>query len=133
VKENTMNESAFRVAYTLPRNGANALIRHPLSRSFIYSDGVREIADLGCHWLLDIIGTEGLMAARKDRDAQEGALIVITLRCHHGGMLISMKSNDDKPAFWNRNVTSTDFPAGDWKLYGQFNGPDLVLILPNEY
>ena len=33
-------------------------VRHPLVRSFLFSDGMQECAEAGCYWLLDVLATE---------------------------------------------------------------------------
>ncbi len=53
-----MNTTDFKRIYAESRNGVDQFYFHPFARSFAYSDGVKDLADTGCHWLLDILATE---------------------------------------------------------------------------
>ena len=53
-----MDTETFKAAYNESRNGVNTWFRHPFNHNFHYSDGVQELAEAGCYWLLDVLATE---------------------------------------------------------------------------
>ncbi len=122
-----MNADAFTTAYGELRNGANGFIRHPLSRKFIYSDGVQECAEAGCYWLLDILATElpGLM--------REGDFVLVAVTVADGQADITGKWTDAEPPRWTKHIDFTDMPAGQWKFFVTHDGLNVTCILPNEY
>ena len=44
-----MNSKEFKQAYYASHNGVNHLVRNFLYPKFLYSDGIAEYADAGCH------------------------------------------------------------------------------------
>lgn len=122
-----MDIEAFKQAYDESRNGANEMYRHLLCRRFVYSDGVQELAELGCYWFLDIIGTEVLPHVR---GFDLG--IITVLVSSHSQAHISLSMSDDEPAVWNRDIEFTDMPEGEWHFCIQRNGSDYVMCLMSE-
>lgn len=121
--------------------GSDGRTRHPLNRSFIYTEGVKEIAELaGAYWLLDILATECAPALLKLFLDKEDwfQLVTFTVNDSSAGML-TMASDLNKPAIWSRSLEYTDFPPGQWKLYlavDQVVEPgrtNVVAMLPTEY
>lgn len=102
------------------RNGCNNYIRHPLARRFIYTDGVKEVADLcGAYWLLDILATEAGPALVKQHDIDYSAisLIEVSVVPYNGvesQCRINLTVDDDQPAIWVKHLAFTDFPEGSW-------------------
>lgn len=108
------------------RNGCNSYIRHPLARKLIYTDGIKEVADLcGAYWLLDIIGTEAAPALMKQYQDGYANVGLIEVRVNDEGAVIALTLDDDAPDAWSRHIEYTDFPHGHWvfKL-----GMDTVLV-----
>lgn len=130
-----MDAQKVRAVLDLSRNGCNSYFRHPLARSFLYTDGVKELAELGAYWLLDILGTEGVQAIRKDQDASNGSMVVCKLAVAAGGdgFTITLSSNDDNPPFYTFRGPFTTFPEFGCTLYLQDDGEHVVCILPSEY
>ena len=124
-----MDNAKFISTYNESRNGANGLLFNPLYPKLKYSDGVRDCAETGCYWLLDIIGTEGLAPLRK----QNTTLGIITVKVANDKAVISMSTGDDIPPVWSRKVDYTDMPEGEWLFYLADEGSRFVLILPSEY
>lgn len=123
-----MNIDCFKEIYNESRNGANFMTRHPLSRRFIYSDGVKDLADEGCYWLLDIIGTEVIQVIGNDYDM---GIVKVNVSNHQAVIVLEMA--DDVPPAWRREIEYTDMPAGEWMFYVQWDGENYTMILPTEY
>ena len=124
-----MNVEQFTDAYNTPRNGTDAFHYNPLYRQFQYSDGVKECAEAGCYWLLDVLGTE-LTTHMRDR---RGEFCVVKVHVKDGSATITGELRDDDPAPYKRTVEWTDMPPGEWTLFVQYNGSKFFCILPSEY
>lgn len=125
-----MNTEKFIAAYNEPRNGANRLIRHPLVRPFLYSDGVQECAAAGAYWLLDVLATEmpGWI-----RETAVG-MAVVNVSVKDSEALITSERWDGDEDGYRRHVTYTDLPDGEWVFYISDNGDrTFTCILPSEY
>lgn len=126
-----MNTDAFKQAYNASRNGTDNFHFNPLYRKFLYSDGVRECAEAGCYWLLDILGTELPAAFKKHPD--EG-LCIVKVTVKDGKAAIRGEFTDDDPKPYKRVIGYTDMPEGEWTFYVNDDGDGkLRCILPKEY
>ena len=124
-----MNHTEFKRIYGESRNGANGMVRHPLVRSVIYSDGVQDLAETGMYWALDIFATElPKMMRRHDEH-----MLVITVKVTGSGAIITATGAGDKPLPWGRVIDWTDMPDGDWIFYMADEGDTFSIILPSEY
>ena len=128
-----MDETKFRQVYGESRNGCDHFVRHPLGRALRYSDGVQELAQLGCYWLLDIVATEIVLVYRKrDEDARHTTLRV---QVDAGKAYLSLEHEGAE--VWRKRVDCTDMPSGDWRflLTNEGHPPmiDIAMILPSEY
>lgn len=125
-----MNEAQFKAAYNESRNGANGFIRHPLVKSFHYSDGVQECAEAGCYWLLDVLATEIRV---KDFVAHESVMCIVKITVKDGTGRIVGEFYDDDPSAYTKSM-NTDLPDGEWVFYLSDDGDNIVrCILPSEY
>lgn len=124
-----MNTGQFKSVYAVMRNGANGFFRHPLVRKFQYSDGVQELAETGCYWLLDVIATEFC----KPLTSSGEYMGIIKVSVTDSNCAIEMTVDDDKPAVYAKMVGWTDMPEGEWNLYLADEGERYALILPTEY
>ena len=125
-----MNTTQFIAAYNESRNGANHLARHPLVRSFLYSDGVQECAEAGAYWLLDVLATE-IPAMMRESGL---GLAVVNVAVKDGEATITCEKWDDDDNPYRRHVTWTDLPEGEWPFYVADNGDrTFTCILPSEY
>ncbi len=106
-----MDSIAFRKAYNESRNGANEFYRHSLARSFHYSDGVRECAQAGCYWLLDIAATELPAVMRKHGEPR--AILKVHVKGNQSCDL-ELTVSDNEPPIWSRIISYTDMPEGSW-------------------
>lgn len=129
-----MDEKTFLETYNASRNGCNHYVRHGLVKGFVMTDGVHDLANTGCHWMLDILATEGMEAIKQDPQASSGYLVEFTAKVDDSnGVRMELKASDEAPAFWKRYIGYTDLPRGDWTLFLQHDGDHVVVILPSEY
>lgn len=127
-----MDTDKFKHIYNESRNGTDGWTRHPLARRLVYSDGVRELAETGCYWLLDIIGTEFVQAA--DRNKEElGGLGFIYADVSEGHCRIFLRRDSNEPSLYTREVDWTDMPDGNWVFYFAEELGRWALHLPSEY
>ena len=123
-----MDADKFTCAYKESRNGTDGFTRS-FVRSFLLSDGVKECADAGCHWLTDIAATELPKALRKT--AESLGCLLVTVK-NKKAKLILTGSGDVK--LWAKDVSYTDMPEGGWMFYVADDGDGTVkMILPTEY
>lgn len=125
-----MDEAKFKAAYEESRNGANHFVRHPLVRGFLYSDGVEQIAEAGCYWLLDIIATECPHSLR--RAGEVNAMVRVTVGKDHQALIDMTVAGDARPV-WTRHINVTDMPPGQWLFELADEGHGCVLILLTEH
>lgn len=122
-----MDAKKFEEIFNESRNGCSGYFRHWAVRNFVYTDGVKDLADTGVHWLLDIIATE---VAQK---VPVGPVGVITCIVDDSGAAITLSLEDDAPAVWARKIDFTDMPIGKWAFIIQNDGTNVVMILTTEY
>lgn len=128
-----MNANAFIQAYDASRNGCNNFVRHPLVRSFAYSDGVQECAEAGCHWLLDILATE--LPAQFVKHREDSNTCLVTAKVSKGKATLTAEFVDGVVG-WKKRVDTTDLPEGEWSFYVADEGemaPRYRMILLTEY
>lgn len=126
-----MNVEAFTNAYNESRNGANHFYKNPLYPKFLYSDGVQQLAEAGCYWLIDILGTELPIEFYKRVDADT---CIVKITAKNGKAVLVGEFQDNDPTAWRKFIETTDLPNGEWKLF-VFDGSSEILtcILPSEY
>lgn len=91
--------------------------------SMIYTDGVAHFADAGgCHWFLDIIGTEVFELHKVN------PFIGVTMTVANDKADI-VASDGDTNQIWSRHIEYTDCPEGVYQFYLI----DKVLLLTSEY
>ena len=96
---------------------------NPLYPWMKYTDGVAYFAEhAGCHWFLDILGTE--LAAHVRRNP----FMAITMSVKDSIANIVVTDGKDNN-IWSRKEIYTDCPAGNWKFFLT----DKVLMLTSEY
>ena len=124
-----MNQTEFKRLYNESRNGANHMVRHPLVRSVIYSDGMQAVAETGIYWALDIFATE----LPKMMHRYGESMLVITVKVTGSDAKITATGSGDKLLPWSRDINWTDMPEGDWMFYMSDDGDTFTIILPSEY
>ena len=123
-----MNTEKFIQTYNESRNGANEFYQHPLVRKFAYSDGVRDCAECGIYWLIDIAATELPNILTEHREY----LGVLTASVKGSVANLRMTGSCDL-VLWNRTIDWTDMPDGDWVFFISDDGDHFTCILPSEY
>jgi hypothetical protein len=128
-----VDKDKFAAIYNESRNGCNGFIRHALSRSFAYSDGVQELAELGCYWLLDILATE-LPAVFKENEHVSSMCIVKVVSSKPGATFTG--EFKDGVVAWSKTLGYADIPYGEWIFYIADDGEGSTpyrMILPGEH
>lgn len=123
-----MNNEKFIAAYNESRNGANEFYRHPLVRNFAMSDGMKDCADAGCWWMVDIVATELPDVLRKMGEHMG----CVEVQVGDGKALMVMTGSGDR-LLWKRKIDMTDMPDGDWMFYLSNDSVRFTMILPKEY
>ena len=126
-----MNDQQFLTAYNASRNGTDKFYLNRLYPKFLYSDGVKECAEAGCYWLLDILGTELPAEFKKRVDYSCSVSVAVTedSKCVITGSFI-----DDDPSPYIRHVEYTDMPPGTWTFFVTIEkGGVFRCILLSEY
>lgn len=116
-----MDTEKFKAAYNASRNGCNEFIRHPLARSFAYTDGAQECAEAGCYWLIDILATELPAEFRKQNNVPSTCVVTVAVAKHKA---VIRAEFEDGVVAWSKKIDMTDMPDGDWQFYLADEGPD---------
>lgn len=128
----TMNQDRFKSVYGESRNGCNSKIRHPLARQLVYSDGVQELAEIGCYWLLDVVGTEFIKPMRKHAELFDGmAFLHVDVKDEKA--VITLAQDEGEKPVYTRRIDYTDMPEGKWIFYMAEEESHVFMFLPTEY
>lgn len=125
-----MNTEAFIKAYKESRNGASFFVRHPLVRSFLYSDGMKECAEAGCYWLLDVLATE---IQSKQFKEKQSTLCIVQVVVKNQKCEITGEFFDGDSSPYSKHVPYTDLPEGTWNFYLSYEDDKVICYLPSEY
>jgi hypothetical protein len=128
-----MDTEKFKRIYSESRNGCNDFYRHPLCRNFAYSDGVKDLADVGCHWLLDILCSELPAKFRQNKNISNTCSIHVAVK---KSKCVITAEFEDGHIGWAKKVAYTDMPEGIWTFYCSDDGEGPTpyrLILLTEY
>lgn len=109
-----MNKEKFVEVYNLTRNGANGFYRHPFVRNFAYSDGVRDLAETGIYWLLDVLATELPPEFEHNKEVSNTCLVKVRVE---DGVANIWAEFEDGVVAWGRGSIHTDMPEGSWDFY----------------
>ena len=96
--------------------GSEGRYRHWAHRRFIFTEGVKAVADhAGAYWLLDIVATEvaPLLIQRWESREEPIHFLRIKVECSKAAT-ITLERDIDDPLPWRRDLQFTDFPAGEW-------------------
>lgn len=116
--------------------GSETIYRHPLVRSFNYTEGVRAFAmnaGGGGYWLLDILATEPAILGLVRKDGIGFATLLVTGR----SAKLTVAADSDVPPVFSRDIDYTDCPEGEWKFFlcatEVGDKPVVMILLPSEY
>jgi len=111
--------------------GTEHWYRHPLVKHFVYTDGIKFLAEQAqAYWLIDAIASYQ-PALRKNSRLQEFQLWELKLN-GKGGCTLTCQEDSDKPNVVEQKIGSTDFPF-DIKLYVEGDGEHLTCLLSSEH
>lgn len=125
-----MNTEAFIKAYKESRNGACFFNKHPLVRNFLISDGVKECAEAGCYWLLDVLATEIQPDQFKEKLS---TLCIVRVAVKDQKCEITGEFYDGDTSPYSKNVPYTDLPKGTWNFYLSLDNSKVLCYLSSEY
>lgn len=109
-----MNAEKFLSIYSETRNGCNDFYRHPLVPKFAFSDGVRDLADTGCWWMLDIFATEIPQLFKQHEEVSNQCIVTAVVPPDQVATLFA--EFEDGVVAWKRGGIDTDLPAGRWQF-----------------
>jgi hypothetical protein len=124
-----MNIQAFNAAFNESRNGANAFYSHWYDPRFEYSDGVKDCAEAGCYWLIDMLATE-LPAVMIETGATQG-IVSLIVKDNKGHVELTLE--DDAPPVWKHELAYTDMPDGKFDFMLANESVRFALILITEH
>lgn len=124
-----MYVEAFKRVYDESRNGANGFFRHWAARSFLYSDGVKDLTDTGCAWLLDIVATEIPAVMRSQRRPH----CIFKASVKNEAAYLSLSYDDEALPIWDKHITYTDMPEGEWAFEIVDDSHNVVMCLITEH
>jgi len=105
--------------------GTEQWYRHPVFRSFLYTDGVKYLAEkAGAYWLLDYIFSNQTLAKIKAEEFQVWKIFVKDEAAE-----IKVEDGNDNIVY-EFKIAYTDFPLEEFTLWFLNNQ---TLILPSEY
>lgn len=126
-----MKTEAFLNAYNMSRNGANSFFSHGLVKKFHYSDGVKDCAEAGCYWLLDIFATEVPPLLLNSGEAL--AIVQVIVEGSKATLRLEPQEDGGSSIEWTREIEWTDMPEGSYNFYIADEGTHFSMILPSEY
>ena len=129
-----MNDQAFTDALGEVRNGTDGFHFNPLYRWMEYSDGVQEVAETGCYWLLDILGTELRVKLRALNIPY--VMLNVSVVTKDGKAKITATTattGDDVPPIYTKKIGYTDMPNCKWDMLLTYEDDKGRLILVTEY
>jgi hypothetical protein len=127
-----MDAKKFHAAYHAGRNGCDYFVRHPIAIGgrFEFSQGVHELAEAGCYWMVDIVGTECLIPLRAS--TYPSAILRVTVG-NDEKALMDLTTEDNKPPIWKKAISYTDMPPGQWLFELVDEGTRFALALLSEH
>lgn len=110
--------------------GSETFTRHPLKRTFIYTEGVSFLEQNGAGWLVDAIASyQGDKRLKGMLD--EIQFWKLTVRADKSAILEVRADSGRKPAI-TQEFTYTDFPLDSIEIWVERGGDHLVGMLPSE-
>ena len=127
------------------QGGSEGRYRHRLNRRFIYSDGVKAMAEAAqAYWLVDLMALAvAPVYARAWKKGEVGTgIVTLAVQPKSGGSgqdgVLTLMLADNKPAAFTQSVRGVDYPLGEWSFYfgtDEIAADEYVttVCLPQEY
>jgi hypothetical protein len=104
--------------------------RHSFCRNFVYTDGIKVLAEnAGAYWLIDAIASHQKTAQKKLDWFQ---LWELTKQPNNTWLLTCRADTGETPVV-SQEIEYSDFPLNSIKLYVEGSGDRYVLLLPSEH
>ena len=123
--------------------GSDQRYRHAFNRRFIYSAGVRAVAEAAqCYWLIDMVALQmaPAYAVAWKRDEVSIGIIKVHVPPNESKdpATVSLSLQDDAPPAICQELDFTDFPEGEWTFYLGTDDPGdgqyvTTMYLPQEH
>jgi hypothetical protein len=103
--------------------------QHFLLRNFVYTDGVKAMAEAGsAYWLIDAI------ASHQKKAQKIGYFQLWELKKQvDGTWLLTCREDSGMKPVVSQKIEYSDFPMNEIKLYVEGDGSRYVLLLPSEH
>lgn len=106
---------------------------HWASKRFVYTEGVKAVADqAGAYWLIDIVATEVAPLCIKRWEEAKSPMSFLIVDVAGNKANLRLARDTDEPALWVRHIEFTDFPQGQWVFELSMDGlldPDVELLV----
>jgi len=110
--------------------GGDEYHRHGLMRQFLFTDGVYEMAEMcQAHWLVDVIAS-WQHTALKDPMLRQMQFWTLTKRKKDW---IVTCDRDKGDTALKQVIKYSDFPLESMKIWVQYDGQNIIAMLPSEY
>lgn len=120
--------------------GSDGRYRHWANRRFIYTEGIKAMAEeAGAFWLLDIVATEVAPLCLKRWQDLDDPTSFLKFQVKADQIVIALIRDTGELPLWSRSLNFTDFPEGEWTFELAIDGlvdPNqdvLVMLLPQEH
>jgi len=116
-------------------HGTENWYRHGLMRNFLYTDGLKYVAEAGgAYWLIDLIAShQAGIRKRAQLDKSIRPEFQVWTLTVNGNTSVAVCDDGDGLIMARQEIEFTDFPLESIKLFCTFDGEQYVLMLPSEY
>lgn len=105
--------------------GTEQYHRHGLMRNFVYTDGIKYLADkTGSYWLIDVVASYQLRHRNKPFQ-----LWKIKVNKEDNSAVVTAREDKGEKPFVRQKIEYTDFPLEEFEFYVA----DGVILLKSEY
>ena len=129
-----MNTQDFHRALKEVRNGADYFMRHPLTPRSLISSGLREVADTGCWWLVDLLCTGYAHQLKLDDKAGRiSGTPIVEVKTRGGVTRVALSYGDDEPPTHKNKIDPSCLPDGGFSILGGVEDGQAMFYLLSEY
>ena len=113
--------------------GTEQWYRHWMNRHFLFTDGIKTMADKGeAYWLIDAIFSHQSNPKLRTERLQYFQLWQLKVNADKTAVL-TCRGDSSEPVLVEQKIEFTDFPLDEIKLYAEGDGEHLILLLPSEH